>query len=365
TTRADAYRTIAPHPFVHRTGPQALAQLPLDVDAVIVATPDDRHFEAAQAALQAGKHVLLEKPSVLRLQELDILVNLAAARGVLAKVVYHKLFDPDHRRLRSLVLDGKLRHVNNGYCTLLEPLSISTDQFAEWVTGRNPATYVAVHYLKLIDFTFGGAWRLHSVRASGQRGIVRGATSPTWDSVQLQVSYEYTDGRTATFDIHTSWVNPDNFPGSVEQEVQFRFDNGVWNAHQRKRGVEVCISDAPEVKSTPNHHYNASLEQPWGGRQQQGYGLAAIERFFHEVAFVEYGTAGTRPQRLGQMQSLPHNDLAADRNCVAILQSLEAILAQEVLGRPGAVVQVNGPGGGLVLRWPGSAQSLVLYPDPV
>ena len=28
------------------------------------------------------------------------------------------------------------------------------------------------------------------------------------------------------------------FPGYVEQEVQFRFDNGVWNAHSRKRGIE-------------------------------------------------------------------------------------------------------------------------------
>ena len=46
------------------------------------------------------------------------------------------------------------KHVNNGYCSLLEPKSISGEQFAEWITGRNPGTYVAVHYLKLIDFTF-------------------------------------------------------------------------------------------------------------------------------------------------------------------------------------------------------------------
>ena len=52
-----------------------------------------------------------------------------------------------------------------------------------------------------------------------------------------------TDGREAAFDIHTSWVTPDNFPGYVEQEVQFRFDNAVWNAHQRKRGVELTIEN--------------------------------------------------------------------------------------------------------------------------
>src|SRR5206468_10422297 len=87
------------------------------VDAVCVATPDDRHFEAARLSLRAGKHVLIEKPSVLRMQELDELTALAQARGVLAKVVYHKLADPDHKMLRTHVADGVLQHVNNGYCS--------------------------------------------------------------------------------------------------------------------------------------------------------------------------------------------------------------------------------------------------------
>src|SRR5262249_12929063 len=125
------------------------------VDAVCIATPDDRHFQAARLALQAGKHVLIEKPSVLPLPELDELDAMARQNGVLAKVVYHKLADPDHKKLRTHIVDGVLQHVNNGYCSLLEPKQISGSQFAEWIAGRNPGTYVAVHYLKLIDFTFG------------------------------------------------------------------------------------------------------------------------------------------------------------------------------------------------------------------
>src|SRR5712692_8110794 len=141
--------------FASYSGADAISQLAAqDLDVVCVATPDDRHFEAARTALQAGKHVLIEKPSVLRLQELDELDALAGQHGVLAKVVYHKLADPDHKKLRTHVADGVLRHVNNGYCSLLEPKQISGSQFAEWINGRNPGTYVAVHYLKLIDFTF-------------------------------------------------------------------------------------------------------------------------------------------------------------------------------------------------------------------
>ncbi|MDW8243780.1 MAG: Gfo/Idh/MocA family oxidoreductase [Thermogemmata sp.] len=341
---------------------QALIQMPVDV--VCIATPDHRHFEPARAALAAGKHVLIEKPSVLNLNELDELVQLARQQGVLAKVVYHKLLDPDHKRLRTLVHDGVLRHVNNGYCSLLEPKSISGSQFAEWITGRNPATYVAIHYWKLIDFTFGPNWFLDRITATGQRGLVGPADGPTWDSVQMQVVYRYPDQREAAFDIHTSWVNPDNFPGYVEQEVQFRFDNGVWNAHQRKRGVEVTIEGRTpgEYKTTPNHHYNAEFLEPWGQRRRRGYGIEVIERFFREVAYVEYGgPRHERPQRLRAMQQLEYNDLAADRRCVAIVQALEAILEHGAQGRSGCLVRVNGPMGGLVLYEPGRPEATILY----
>ena len=82
--------------------------------------------------------------------------------------------DPDHKKLRTHVVDGVLRHVNNGYCSLLEPKQISGSQFAEWIAGRNPGTYVAVHYVKLIDFTFGPAWRLTRIAdiSSMRRGTL-------------------------------------------------------------------------------------------------------------------------------------------------------------------------------------------------
>src|SRR5262245_22087087 len=276
--RADKYRRAAGKiaAFESFTGADAVARmLNAGVQFACVATPDDRHFDAARQVLSAGVHLLVEKPSVLSLSQLDELEALARRHKVLAKVVYHKLLDPDHKKLRTFVADGVLRHVNNGYCSLLEPRSISGSQFAEWISGRNPGTYVAVHYIKLIDFTFGG--RLKTITATGQRGIVGPADGPTWDSCQLRLIYEYPETllpplarggqggargnkadcktthdragtadkatgsmsmREAAFDIHTSWVTPDNFPGYVEQEVQFRFDNGVWNAHSRKRGVE-------------------------------------------------------------------------------------------------------------------------------
>jgi D-galacturonate reductase len=345
--RASAYRKSAGDrifPFESFSGDHAVAEmLKKNLTFACVATPDNRHFEASKAILEAGVHLLVEKPSVLSLSELDELTSIAEKRGLLARVVYHKLLDPDHKKLRTLVHDSVLQHVNNGYCSLLEPKQISGGQFGEWISGRNPGTYVAVHYIKLIDFTFGG--RLKTVTCTGQRGLVGSAKGNTWDSVQLRLIYEYEDGREAAFDIHTSWVTPDNFPGYVEQEVQFRFDNGVWNGHSRKRGVELTVENLTplKLKNTMNNHYNGSFVEPWGERSQRGYGIEAIERFAREVAFVEYGgPPGNRAERLQQIRSQTYADLAADRQVVAAVQAMEMILERHAAGNPDCVARYDG-----------------------
>ena len=365
--RARAYRDHARGriaDFTSFEGPDSVERaVRSEVDFVCVASPDDRHFDAAKRALAARRHVLIEKPSVLHLKQLDELVALARANRVLAKVVYHKLCDPDHKKLRTLVEDGELRHVNNGYCSLLEPRSISQGQFAEWVSGRNPGTYVAVHYIKLIDFTFGG--RLKSICCTGQRGIVGHADGNTWDSTQLRLVYEHADGRDAAFDIHTSWVNPENFPGYVEQEVQFRFDNGVWNGHSRKRGVELTVEGKTPtlLKTTLNTHYNAASIEPWGERTQRGYGIEVLRRFVEEVAYVEFGGAsGGREERLERMRALRYNDLAADRQVVAAVEAMEAILAHAAEGCPDGVAHVS-PDGHMRLHLPARPDPVLLHAD--
>ncbi|MCH7987583.1 MAG: Gfo/Idh/MocA family oxidoreductase, partial [Planctomycetes bacterium] len=195
--RAERYRETAGDrmaSFESFAGDDAVEKmLEAGVDFACVATPDDRHFEAAKKILSAGVHLLVEKPSVLRLQELDELLTIAREKNVLAKIVYHKLLDPDHKKLRTLYADNVLQHVNSGYCTLLEPKQVSGSQFSEWITGRNPGTYVAVHYIKLIDFSFPG--KLKTVTATGQRGIVGPKDGNTWDSTQMRMIYEYDSGR--------------------------------------------------------------------------------------------------------------------------------------------------------------------------
>jgi predicted dehydrogenase len=77
-------------------------------DAVVISTPHALHGEHARAALARGRHVLLDKPFVLRSDEARELAGLAAARGLVAGVAFNRRFDPGSLRARELVAAGAL-----------------------------------------------------------------------------------------------------------------------------------------------------------------------------------------------------------------------------------------------------------------
>ncbi len=68
-------------------------------EAIVIATPADSHFELARQALQAGRHVLVEKPIAASLAEADILASLAAERGRVLQVGHLERFSAAFRAL--------------------------------------------------------------------------------------------------------------------------------------------------------------------------------------------------------------------------------------------------------------------------
>jgi len=87
-----------------------------DVDAVGIAVPNALHFELARAALEAGKHTIVEYPICQTLEELDELLAIAAAGGV---VLHHGLTvrgERLHRKVKELVPRlGRLFHAHYRY----------------------------------------------------------------------------------------------------------------------------------------------------------------------------------------------------------------------------------------------------------
>ena len=78
------------------------------VDAVIVATPVETHFDLALSALKAGKHVLVEKPLTQTSEQAETLIAEAKQRGLVLTVDHTFIYTGAVRKLRELVASGEL-----------------------------------------------------------------------------------------------------------------------------------------------------------------------------------------------------------------------------------------------------------------
>lgn len=74
-----------------------------DLDAVCIATPSGQHYAQAKAALEAGKHVLIEKPVTLKLAHADELIALAKARNLRLGVTFQRRADPLFQAIKAAV----------------------------------------------------------------------------------------------------------------------------------------------------------------------------------------------------------------------------------------------------------------------
>jgi predicted dehydrogenase len=94
-----------------RTTTDFQALLDSDVEAVAIATPVMTHYSLVKQALEAGKHVLVEKPLTMTTREAEEVVELARQQDRLLMVGHTFLFEPAVERLCELVRDGELGDV--------------------------------------------------------------------------------------------------------------------------------------------------------------------------------------------------------------------------------------------------------------
>lgn len=110
--KAAYFQSFAPGLKVHGTYDALLADP--SVEAVYIPLPNHLHVEWAKKALQAGKHVLCEKPMTMKAEEFDDLIALRDETGLLAAEAYMIVHHPQWQRARELVQGGaigKLIHV--------------------------------------------------------------------------------------------------------------------------------------------------------------------------------------------------------------------------------------------------------------
>jgi predicted dehydrogenase len=106
-----------------------------DLEAVVIATPVPTHYGLAKQALEAGKHVFVEKPPAMRGAEMEELVALAEERNLVLMPGHLLLYHPGVRKLKELVNGGELGDVLCIYGNRQNLGKIRKDENALWSLG--------------------------------------------------------------------------------------------------------------------------------------------------------------------------------------------------------------------------------------
>jgi predicted dehydrogenase len=131
------------------------------IDAVAIATPVSSHYELALGALQAGKHVLLEKPFTATVEQGQRLVDEAMRRNLTLMVDHTYLYTPAVRKIKELVSSGDL-----GQLFYYDSVRVNLGIFQHDV---NVLWDLAVHDLAIMDYIVGE--RPQAVSATGMAHV--------------------------------------------------------------------------------------------------------------------------------------------------------------------------------------------------
>jgi predicted dehydrogenase len=162
-----------------------------DVAAVIIATPAATHFDLARRALEAGKHVLVEKPLATTVAEVDTLSRCAAHRGLVVMAGHTFIYNPAVRYVKRLIEAGELGDVRYIYSQRLNLGRIRSDIDAMW--------NFAPHDISIIQYWLDDQ-EPTSVLRQGMDCIQPGID----DVVFLNLAYP----SKVIANIHVSWLDP-------------------------------------------------------------------------------------------------------------------------------------------------------------
>jgi predicted dehydrogenase len=116
------------------------------LDAVVIATPVPTHYELAKQALEAGKHVFVEKPPAMHAAEMDELVRVAAEHDLVLMPGHLLLYHPGVAKLKELIDAGELGEVLCVYGNRQNLGIVRTNENALWSLGVHDLS-VILHLL--------------------------------------------------------------------------------------------------------------------------------------------------------------------------------------------------------------------------
>ncbi|ALG14653.1 Gfo/Idh/MocA family protein [Kibdelosporangium phytohabitans] len=181
-----------------------------EIEAVAIATPAATHLEVALAALEAGKHVLVEKPLASSYEDGVKLVNAADERGLTLMLDHTFCYTPVVQRLRRLVHDGELGDIQYVDSVRINLGLVQPDIDVLWD--------LAPHDLSILDAILPPGVKPVAVAAHGSDPRNLGRLCVAYISIQLSNG--------AIAHTHVNWLSPTKIRTTI---VGGSKHTAVWN----------------------------------------------------------------------------------------------------------------------------------------
>lgn len=235
-----------------------------DIDAISIGLPNFLHQPVAVDALNAGKHVICEKPLAMSAEQGQQIADAAARNGKFCMVAQVNRFRGDSKYLKQIISEGQLGDIYYAHCGVLRRSGIPG--YGGWFTtksksGGGPLIDLGVH---LLDLTW---WLAGSPKPVSVTGVTYAEFGPRKKGVaSLSKPGSSLDG---TFDVEDLAVALIRFENglTINLEVSWALHNEksrMWaNLYGNKGGCSW--GDALAIHTDLNHaHVNTSIDVPAG-----------------------------------------------------------------------------------------------------
>ena len=188
----------------------SLAEVVTDptIDAIDVCLPTPHHRAATESALADGKHVMLEKPIALTLEDADALVDLAARTDRVFMIAHVLRFWPEYVEIARQVASGELGKPRSGFASRRQPFPAWSALFSRADLTGGAVIDMMIHDYDALNWIFGAPL---AVSARGERNPRSGGFD------QVQALIDYGDGASALVD--GGMMMPESYPFSSRLEV--------------------------------------------------------------------------------------------------------------------------------------------------
>lgn len=203
-----------------------------EVDAIVVATPDFAHREAAISAALAGKHLLIEKPLAMSLDDAWAIRDAVNQGGAHCLVGFENRWNPHVLSAKRTIESGAVGTHLTSSATLSNTWFVPT-QMLSWSARSSPAWFLMPHSVDmLLWFSERNPVSVSAVASRGQlaqRGI------DTEDVVHALICFD--DGTTAA--LTSAWILPEAHPAIVDFRFQFIGTEGAISGDPIRQGLDV------------------------------------------------------------------------------------------------------------------------------